>query len=227
MLGGIHSRMSKVDVYIGGYLPIEEITKPESERLASNECMIGMPVTITCNTPDGLFRLQSAQGNSLGILRPKNRLALRNALENGWTCRCWLSLVWYDESDKLFHGEVVYQCFHVKDSQTEEQAALETYLQRTSEALAAGKRPRVVLTCTSYDQVIETKGEWQGEDSEPLPISTKRGSGTVIFKRKRSVSDKLALSALERKPGCRIALTVVLLVIVIALALGIWKCTMG
>ena len=219
--------MSKVDVYIGGYLKIEEVSKAESERLASNECMVGMPVTLSCNGEDGVFRLTSAQGNAIGTVKPKNRLALRNALENGWTCRCWLSLVYYVEADKLFHGEIVYQCFKVKDSQTQEQAALEAYTQNTADALAAGKRPRVVLTGTSYDQVIESNGTWQSDEVEPLPISTKRGSGTVIFKRKRSVSDKLALSALERKPGCRIALTVVLLVIVIAIAFGIWKCVMG
>ena len=219
--------MSKVDVYIGGYLKIEEVSRAESERLASNECMVGMPVTLSCDGEDGAFHLTSSQGNPIGTVKPKNRLALRNALENGWTVRCWLSLVYYVEADKLFHGEVVYQCFKVKDSQTREQAALEAYAQATSEALASGKRPRVTLTGTSYDQVIETNGVWQSDEAEPLPISTKRGSGTVIFKRKRSVSDKLALSALERKPGCRIAATVVMLIIVIAIALGIWKCAMG
>ena len=219
--------MSKVDVYIGGYLTIEKVTKEESERLASNECMIGMPVTLTTDAESSEFRILSSQGNSIGVVKPKNRLALRNALENGWTCRCWLSLVYYAEADKMLHGEIVYQCFNVKESQTKEQAALEAYTQHTSEALAAGKRPRLTLTGTSYDQVIESNGAWQGEDGEPLPISTKRGSGTVVFKRKRSAADKLALSALERKPGCRIALTVVLLVLVIAIAFGIWKCVMG
>lgn len=216
--------MSKVDVYIGGYLPIDEVSKDESERLASNECMVGAPVQLSYDAASSSFVVKSEAGSTIGTVHPKNRLALRDALENGWTCRFWLSLVYYVEAEKLFHGEIVYQCFKVKPVQTEEQAALEAYTEATAQALAAGKRPRIVLTGTSYDQVIESKGTWRSDQEEPLPFSTKRGSGVVVFKRRRSVSDRLALSALQRKPGCRIAVSVVMLVIVVALALLIWKC---
>ena len=112
-------------------------------------------------------------------------------------------------------------------SQTAEQAALETYALNIAEALKSGKRPRVILTGNTYDAVIESNGAWQSDEKEVLPFSTKRGSGIVPFKKKRSLLDKLALSAMERKPGCRIALTVVLLIIVIAIALVVWKCAVG
>lgn len=220
--------MSKVDVYIGGYHPIQKVSKQESERLASNECMIGMPLSLSHDAESGDFVVTNpATGNSIGSFRPKNPLSLRDALENGWTCHCWLSLVYYVEAEKIFQGEIVYQCFKVKPSQTAEQAALETYALNTAEALKSGKRPRVILTGNTYDAVIESSGAWQSDEKEVLPFSTKRGSGIVPFKKKRSLLDKLALSAMERKPGCRIALTVVLLIIVIAIALVVWKCAVG
>ncbi len=215
--------MGKVDVYIGGYLLIDDVTKEESERLASNTCIVGMPVSITYDAETSVFKAVLSNGDPIGTVHPKNKLAIREALEEGWTCAGWLSLVYYDNGDKLFKGEMVYQMFHVKPSQTKEQQNLEAYTQKTSERIAAGKRPDVVLTGTSWDQVVET-GDWEGDKQQPLPINTKRNSGLVVFKRKRSVSDKIALAAMSRHPGCRIALTVVVILIAALILFLVLKC---
>lgn len=218
--------MGKVDVYIGGYLIIDEVTKEESERLASNACIVGMPVKITYNAETSTFKAVLENGDSIGTVHPKNRLSIREAIEEAWTCAGWLSLVYYDNEAKLFKGEMVYQMFHVKQSQTKEQANLESYTQKTSERLAAGKRPDVVLTGNSWDQVIET-GDWESGKEQPLPIDTKRNSGQVIFKRKRSVSDKLAIAAMSKNPGCHIALIVAIIIIAVIVLFLIWSCTRG
>ncbi len=218
--------MGKVDVYIGGYLLIDEVTKEESERLASNACIVGMPVSIKYNAETSEFKAVLPNGDPIGTVHPKNKLSIREALEENWTCAGWLSLVYYDNGDKLFKGEMVYQMFHVKPSQTTEQANLENYTRKTSERIAAGKRPNVVLTGASWDQVVET-GDWESDKQEPLPINTKRNSGLVVFKRKRSVSDKIALAAMERNPGCRIALTVVIIIIALIVLFFVWRCSAG
>ncbi len=218
--------MGKVDVYIGGYLLIDEVTKEESERLASNACIVGMPVSIAYNAEESQFKAVLPNGDPIGTVHPKNKLSIREALEENWTCAGWLSLVYYDNDAKLFKGEIVYQMFHVKPSQTTEQANLENYTRKTSERLAAGKRPNVVLTGNSWDQVVKT-GDWEGDKQEPLPINTKHNSGQVVFKRKRSVSDKIALAAMERKPGCRIALNVVVIIIALIVLFFVWRCTAG
>lgn len=218
--------MGKVDVYIGGYLLIDEVTKEESERLASNACIVGMPVSISYDAETGIFKAVLPNGDPIGTVHPKNKLALREAFEENWTCACWLSLVYYDNADKLFKGEMVYQMFHVKPSQTKEQENLEAYTRKTAERLAAGKRPNVVLTGTSWDNVIET-GDWEPDKQQPLPIDTKRNSGLVVFKRKRSVSDKIALAAMSRNPGCRIALSVALILVAALVLFFVWRCTAG
>ena len=218
--------MGKVDVYIGGYLLIDEVTKAESDLLASNACIVGMPVTISYNAETAEFKASTTDGNSIGTVHPKNKLAMREAFEENWTCAAWLSLVFYDNATKLFKGELVYQMFHVKQSQTKEQANLEAYTRKTAERLGAGKRPNVVLTGASWDQVVET-GDWEGDKEEPLPIDTKRNSGLVVFKRKRSVSDKLATAAMANNPGCRIGAVAVLVLLVALIVFGIWSCTAG
>lgn len=215
--------MGKVDVYIGGYLTIDEVTQEESERLASNSCIVGMPVVVRYDAETSQFKATLPSGESIGTVHPKNRLAIREALEEGWTCASWLSLVYYTNDEKLFKGEIVYQMFHVKPSQTKEQANLEAYTLKTSERLANGERPSVVLTGGSWDEVIET-GDHKSDKQQPLPIDTKRNSGEVIFKRKRSAADKLATAAMERKPGCRIAMIVGIIIICLLILLFIWKC---
>lgn len=218
--------MGKVDVYIGNYLLIDEVTPEESERLASNACIVGMPVTMSYDDETETFTVSNQDGASIGIVHPKNKMALRNALENGWTCKCWLSLVYYNNDDKVFKGEIVYQFYNVKPTQTKEQQALDSFAEKTSERLASGKRPNVTLTGTGYDQVIET-GDWTDTSDLPLPFSTKRGTGNVVFKRKRSTADKLALAAMANKPGCRIATYAVLLVIVLVVLFFVWRCATG
>ena len=218
--------MGKVDVYIGGYLTIDDVTQEESERLASNACMVGMPVVIRYDAETSEFRVTLPSGESLGVIHPKNRLSIREALEEGWTCASWLSLVYYINDEKLFKGEIVYQFFRVKPSQTKEQANLEAYTLKTSERLANGERPSVVLTGNSWDQVVET-GDWVTEKQQALPIDTSRNSGIVIFKRKRSVSDKIAQAAIERKPGFRIGLYAIILVIAIIVLFFVWRCVAG
>lgn len=219
--------LSKVDVYLGDYITIDDVTKEESERLASNECMVGAPVTLKAQGDDGIYEVVDSAGNSIGRIKPKNRLAIKNAFENDWTCHCWLSLVYFVDAEKLFHGEIVYQFHKVKPSQTADEAALCAFEEGIGEMLAAGKRPVVKLTGNQYDDIVENGGTFRPTDEEPLPFSTKRGSGVAVFKRKRSVSDKMAMAALDHNPGCRIAMVAVMLVIVCVIAFFVWRCTQG
>lgn len=216
--------MSKVDVYVGEYLTIEETTHEEGERLASNECMVGMPFTLEYDSEKKGFRVFTPSHNSVGMVYPRNKLRLQEAFENGWPCHCWLSLVYYNGDEKLFHGEVAYLFYNVKQSQTQERAALDAYAQRVGEALASGKRPRIALTGTQYDQVISSDGNWETDEKEPRPFSTKRGGDVVVFKSKRSLGERLAQAAVERRPGCRIALSVAAIVVALLVVFLVWKC---
>lgn len=218
--------MGKVDVYIGGYLPIDGITKEESDRLASNGCVIGMPLELVYDAEASKFRVLLPNGDSLGTVSPSGRLAIREAIEEGWTRFCWLSLVYYDSASKAYGGEVVFQMFNVKPSQTKEQANLEAFARHTSERLAAGKRPDVALTGDSWDQVVET-GDWATDAQEPLPLDTQRGGGKVVFKRRRSLADKMAMGLIDRKPGCLASVVAAALVVVMVILLALWRCSAG
>ena len=215
--------MGTVDVYHGGYLLLENVSKHGSELLASNICVIGMPLVLAYDTESSVFTVSTESGDLLGNVRPHNKLTVREALENGWTCRMWLSLVYYDNDTKLFGGEVVYQIYNVKPTQTDEQQALDAYAAKTSERLAAGERPDVSLTGTGYDTVIET-GDWSDAKKVALPIDTARGGGKIVFKRKRGLSDKLTAAAMERRPGCTIAMIVLLLALLALIVLLLINC---
>ena len=218
--------MGKVDVYFGSYTSINEVTREESDLLGSNHCVIGMPLKIVYEAEGGLFRVTTEEGESLGLINPKDKLRIRGAIEDGWGAACWLSLVWYDNSDKLFHGEVVYQYYNVKPSQVTERANLDAYTRKTSERIAQGKRPDIALNGEGWDKVVET-GDWEGSGQQSMPIDTKRDSGTVVLKRKRSLADKLVMDIIAGKPAVRWGVTIGFTAIVLLIILFVCKCTMG
>lgn len=218
--------MSKVDVYVADYLTIDEVTQKESELLASNMCVIGMPLKLSYDGETNSFRVSTQNGESLGIVRPKNRLRLQEALENGWPLHCWLSLVYYVNSgdEKLFHGEIVYQFFNVKSLDSDEGRALSAFADKIGHLIASGKRPRVSLTGTEYDQVISSNGSWAPVKTVALPFSSERKSGVVVFKRKRSLSDKVAQAALEKKPGCVVGTAAFFVLLAALIVFVVWRC---
>ena len=219
--------MSKVDVYFGGYLELHEIGSHESDTLRSNECVIGMPLVISYDAQSGTFDVATGAGSHVGVIRPQNRLSMREALENNWTCKCWLSLVYYVEAEHTYHGEVVYQIYNLKPSQTAEQAALDTFAQGISTALANGERPRVALNGKQYDEVIATGGTWKPEGTEALPFSTARGSGVVVYKQKRSFAEHLIAGIVDRRPAYVFGTLAGLVVIILLVLFFIWSCTQG
>ena len=219
--------MSKVDVYFGGYLELCEIGSQESNTLRSNECVIGMPLIISYDAQMGTFNVATGAGTHVGVIKPPNRLAMREALENNWTCRCWLSLVYYVEAEHTYHGEVVYQIYNLKPSQTAEQEAFDNFAQSISTLLANGERPRVALNGKQYDEVIARGGNWKPEGTEALPFSTARGSGVVVYKQKRSLAEHLIAGIIDRRPLYIVGTVAGLIAIVLLILFFIWSCTQG
>lgn len=218
--------MGKVDVYFADYLVVEQISEEASRLLASSACVIGMPLKLTWQPDENLFCVSTQAGQLIGMADPKNKLAIREALANGNEGACWLSLVWYDNSDKLYHAEIVYQFYNVKESQVTEKANLDAYTKKTSERLAQGKRPVVNLTGAGWDQVLQT-GDWDDPDQHPFPIDTKRNSGCVIFKRKRSGADSLIMGIVAGKPAAVWGAGIACLVIIVVVLFFVCRCAFG
>ena len=218
--------MGKVDVYFSDYLVVDDITEEASRLLASSACVIGMPLKLAWHPDSGRFMVTTPSGDYIGMANPKNKLAIREALENGNEGACWLSLVWYDNADKLYHAEIVYQFYNVKASQVTERANLDAYTKKTSERLAQGKRPVVSLTGEGWDQVLAT-GDWESPDQHPYPINTKRNSGCVIFKRKRSGADSLIMGIVSGKKGVIAGCAIAAVVIVVVILFFVCRCAFG
>ncbi len=216
--------MSKVDVYVAEYTTIDKVTKEESELLASSECVVGMSVQLSQDPDSNGFRVSTKDGRSLGLIHPRARLGLTEAFENGWPLHCWLSLVYYVQKggEKLFHGEVVYQFYNVKPTQTAELASLQAYSDKIHHLLAAGKRPRVSLTGSEYEEVLSQGGSFTPTGVEALPFAKQHNSGVVVYKKKQSLADQLTQMALAHRGGCLAGSIGVLALIVLVIALVIW-----
>ena len=92
--------------------------------------------------------------------------------------------------------------------------------------LAEGKRPDIALTGAGWDQVLAT-GDWESPDEHPYPIDTKRNSGCVIFKHKRSGTDKLVMDLIAGKPAAVWGAGAACLILIIVILFFVCRCAFG
>lgn len=207
--------MAKIDTYIAGYQLIDTGTAEESARLASPASKIGSPLTLRIDDESGDLILIDESGVTIGTCRPKNRLSLVNALEDAWTCHLTLSLVVYDKASDSYKGEFAYQCYNPDKRKAGAQEALDAYSKTTREAIALGNRPRIVITGSEYDAIVDSGGIQIPEGTAPLPKGVgDQGSGVVVYKRNESAIDKLIGQALAGNPGCKVASYVAIALVV-------------
>ncbi len=217
--------MAKVDVYIGGYFTIEPRDESQNKRLASTACHVGDSLKIKHDEKTGELIATLANGDEIGVCKPKNRLSIINAIENDWICQFTLALVTYSKKDKSYAGELVYQCYHPDKRKTESQRALGAYVAHTIKQIKTGKRPNVHLTGTEYEAIIESEGASLPEYKEiPLPSGVGvAGSGVVVFKRSASMIDQMTQQAAQGNQGCKIAAYLAILLVVALAGVIIWK----
>lgn len=204
--------MAKIDVYMGDYLQIQEVTPEESTLLASNECVVGTPLSVSLTDEPGVFRVHAPSGASLGTFRTRNQLALRNALENGWVCKFYLTLVYYVDAEKLFKGEFLYQCYNIDPRKAGDKKAFDVFSETTRELVEQGERPCVQLTGEQYDKIVETAGTYRVPGERPLPTFER---GEIVFKKKKSLSDRMVAQLAQNSPSTRIIANLIILLILL------------
>lgn len=180
--------MSRTDTYLADYELIEAKTEDQSSRLASNEAMVGSHVTLK-ETADGYsYEVFSEQGSSLGYIFPKNKLAFKSAFDQAKVCLCTLSLVYYSNDKKQFLGELSYQFYTPDPDASKEAQAFSNFFNHTSRLIEEGKRPKLQISADQHEYIKEHMGEITLETSHPLPQLAK---GEVVFKKQKSLADKL------------------------------------
>lgn len=226
--------MSATPTVLTGYIPLDRVTDAESQRLASNESMVGSEVTLVPTEVAHEYEVMSYLGNSLGTVRVTTPVELVNLLEAGGKLRTFISLVYYDGNAKEFHGELFYVAYAGGEQGADagargvgaQERAVENFVATCKNYLEKGKRPRAGMKSGQIAQILAAGGEFTLErgDTEPLPAFQR---GEVVFKKKRSLTDKMVVGLAQSSRGTKLVVNFIALVVMVLILYKIVTFALG
>jgi len=196
------------DVYDGFFLRLEELTTEGNHFFLGAEAIIGTALSF-----DGdKARILASDGTLLAQLTGTTAERLVAHATEGWTIKVLLSATFFRAQDKCAVADIAFVCW--KPLTDELDTALIAFSRGIAERFASGNRAEVKLSQKQFIQVLESQGAWY------LTPTTKRDSlekGTVVFKDRRSGTERITAYALRHRSGCNI----LAILFWIALAAGI------
>ncbi|MDR3037252.1 MAG: hypothetical protein LBU31_02425 [Coriobacteriales bacterium] len=157
-------------------------------------------------------------GQRLALLDPTVSARLTGLLKQGWVVRCFLAYTVYCAEEKAFTGTFACLCYSPALNE-EQRGALESFICNIVDRIAGATHPSLELTQEQFTKVLESKGAWflTKEDAwPPLP------KGSVYYRRRRSLTDRLTNAALKGNKGCLVGSWLGLAVLVIGLAVLVY-----
>jgi hypothetical protein len=157
-------------------------------------------------------------GRRLGLLDEELAARLAELLREGWVVHAILAYTVYCAQDKSFTGH--FACIHYSPRlDGKVTGALETFIGNIAERIASGTHPELGLSQEQFIKVIESGGNWFLTKELPVP---KLPEGSVFYRRRRSLNDRLISAALEGNKGCLVLSWIGAALIVLAALTAIW-----
>ena len=184
-----------VAAYDGFYLRVEELTEEGNRYILGAEGIIGSELFYDASQG----ALVADDGRSLALLPSASAERLSAHAFEGWSIKPLVSTTFFRAQDKSAAVDVAFICW----APTEEDfdVSLTTFCHNIADRLANGDRADVVLTQDQFVSVLRSKGAWY------LTPATKREpteKGTVVYKARRSGTERLIGYALKHRSGCNI-----------------------
>jgi hypothetical protein len=204
------------DAYQGFYARL----KPQGARgmsyLSGAEGIIG--TTLRLRLFEGGPGFVASDGGQVAAVEGREAEKLTVLSEQGWIMRCVLANTTYSAQEKSFGGE--FACIAYSPQLDEgAQKALEVFAGNITDRIAHASRPGLALTQEQFVRVIESGGAWFLTKDEPWP---QLPQGTVFYRRRRTLNDRLVGAAIEGNRGCLIASWVGLVLVVAAILWAAW-----
>ncbi len=153
--------------------------------------------------------------NALGFLPENVFKQVKKCLDAGWTCRAFSSLVIFDKLKDSYLIEVAVICY--ADEHATEFAR---FAELIAARIAKGEHPGVALSEKEVAHVLEAQGAWADTKPAKLPALKK---GSALYKTKQTMTERIANAAASKNKGCYIAVVAVLVVIIAAVLLLVFR----
>lgn len=191
------------DVYAGFYLRLEDLSAEASSYLLGANAVIGSSLifdsaNLEIVTDMGL-RLASLSAAVSDALPAQTTERLASYAARGWIIKVLLSATYYRALDKKGLADVAFICWEPLGDESD--AALTAFAKGIAERFAMGERVELMLSQEQFIHVLESDGRWfftRELKREPLE------KGVVVFKSRRSFSERLTVYALAHRVGCNV-----------------------
>ncbi|MDR1183790.1 MAG: NAD(P)-dependent oxidoreductase [Coriobacteriales bacterium] len=157
-------------------------------------------------------------GKQVALLDEPLVARLEELRKQDWVIHCILAFTVYRAEDQSLTGEFACMCYHSQLAEKQKKA-LETFINNITKRIDSAFRPGLELTQEQFVKVIESEGTWFLTKEVPWPSLPK---GSVFYRRRRTLNDRLIAAAVKGNKGCIIASWVGIVVIVLALLWAIW-----
>jgi hypothetical protein len=204
------------EVYQGFYADFTPQSEEGARYLSGVEGIIGS--TLKLERFEDALAFVAHDGQQIALLEGAVATWLEVLLERGWVIRCVLASIIYSAGEKSFTGN--FACLSYSPQLEDEvKQSLETFIGNITHRVASATRPKLELTQEQFVRVIESKGTWFLTREEPWPELPK---GSVVYRRRRTFSDRLINIALEGNRGCVVASWVATVIIIGAAIFFVW-----
>jgi hypothetical protein len=204
------------EVYRGFYADFKPQGEEGARYLSGVEGIIGSTLKLECF--EDALTFVAHDGQQIALLEGELAARLKTLLEQGWIIRCVLASIIYNAGEKSFTGN--FACISYSPQLEDEvKRSLETFINSIAHRIASATRPKLELTQDQFVRVIESKGAWFLTREEPWPELPK---GSVVYRRRRTLSDRLISIALEGNRGCVVASWVATVIIIGAVCFLVW-----
>jgi hypothetical protein len=157
-------------------------------------------------------------GVQVALLDESLAAKLGELRERDWVIHCILAFTIYRAEDHALAGEFACICYHSQLAE-EQKSALETFIGNITDRMGSAFRPGLELTQEQFVRVIESGGDWFLTKEVPWPSMPK---GSVFYRRRRTLNDRLISAAVRGNKGCVIALWTGMAIIVLTLFWAVW-----
>jgi hypothetical protein len=210
--------------HIGRYPSVDEVyfscyqeflpNGKEGERfLGSSDGVVG--TVLSLRAVDDHLGYFSYDGRCIAEFENK---VLAEALEKSWNIRCLLAYSTFSAKEKVIKGTAVCFCFDPVVGKIASEA-LNVFIDNIIGRVAHGAYLKLRLSQEQFVKVIESKGQWYLLKEESWP---KLSKGTVYYRRRRTLTDRLIDIANSGNKGCLIASWVGMFAVIGGIALLVW-----
>jgi hypothetical protein len=204
------------EVYEGFYAHFTPQDEEGMRYLGGSWAPVGMEFELAEH--EGGLAVVTQDGHCVAPLERALAARIRAFWERDWVVHCILAFITYNAEEKAFTGEFACICYSPQLSEGE-RGALETFIGNITKRIAQASHPSLSLTQEQFVRVIESKGAWFLTKNLPWPELPR---GTVFYRRRRTLSDRLVSAAVKGNKGCLFLSWTVIALVVLGLIWAVW-----